>query len=176
MVRLQVQNIKNVEAALKKYGVEAVKDIGEVVKIKALTMVDTAQSLVPRNKSTLALSIKQQEITPLSYNVGTNEPYAPFMEFGTGAKVKVPVEFKSMADLARGRSKGSFKEGLESIKRWCKDKGIDIKLAYIIFVNILNNGIEAKPFMYPAFLEARRTFSKDIKQVIKELNKKFNNG
>ena len=176
MIKVNVSNTKKVLAAIEKYGDEAVQELGDVVKIKALTMVDKAQSLVPRNKSTLALSIKQEQKTPLSYDVGTKEPYAPYVEFGTGVKVKVPPEFKYLADRAKRQPKGSFKEGLKDIKRWCKAKGIDEKYAYIIFVNILNNGIRPRPFMYPAYLEGKRTFLKDIKDTIKRLNKKFNNG
>lgn len=174
MVSINVKNIKNVQQAFEKYGDEAVKEFSEITKIKALEVVNEAQILVPRNNGTLAQSIKQTEVNRLTYNVGTNEPYAPYMEFGTGARVQVPAEFQSMANKARGKGKGSFKQGLEEIKLWCLRKGIDVKAAYPIFVAILNNGLAPRPFMYPAYLKAKRTYAKDIKQALKLLNKKFN--
>lgn len=174
MVSIQVKNIKKIQDAFVKYGNEAVKEFSEITKIKALETVDTAQSLVPRNNGTLAQSIKQTEITQLTYHVGTNEPYAPYMEFGTGPRVRVPAEFQEMANRAKGNSNGSFKDGLLAIKEWCRKKGIDEKAAYPIFVAILNNGLEPRPFMYPAYLKAKSTYAKDIKQALKLLNKKYN--
>ena len=53
-------------------------------------------------------------------------------------------------DIEENKGKGNFEDGLESIKDWCRKKGIDVKLAYVIFVNILNKGIEPQPFLYPA--------------------------
>ena len=176
MIKVDVKNIKNVEKALAKYGDEAIKEFGEITKIKALAIVDDAQALVPRNKSTLALSIKQTKVDKLTYNAGTEEPYAPYMEFGTGPRVQVPSEFKDLANRAKKQPKGSFDEGLKAIKQWCKDVGIDEKAAYPIFVAILNNGLTPRPFMYPAFVKARATYSDDIEDAIKRLNKKFNNG
>jgi HK97 gp10 family phage protein len=180
MVRLEVKNIKNVENALKKYGEDAVKEFEDVVFDEATTMMKVAQ-LTAQSKKVFDIGTLVKSIivtkgdTKLSYDVGTNLDYAPYMEFGTGVKVKVPIEFTEMANKARGK-KGSFEEGLKSIKTWCHHKGIDESLAYIIFINILNNGIEPRPFMYPAFLEGRKTYKKGMKEAVKRLNKKFNDG
>ena len=174
MIKVSVKNIDKVKKAIEKYGDDAIKEIGLITKQTALEVVADAKINVAKNNGTLSQSIHITEITPLTYTAGTNLPYAPYMEFGTGAKVTIPTEFQEMANRAKSNPKGSFKEGLEQIKLWCKRKGIDEKAAYPIFVSILNNGIEPRPFMYPAYLKARKTYSKDIKQVIKELNKKYN--
>jgi len=176
VVRLQVKNIKNVEDALKKYGVEAVKEFEEVIIDEATKMAEIAKVKAPVNDGTLQNSIQWRKETNLKYNVGTNLPYAPYIEFGTGAKVQIPAEFAKMAQRAKGKGKGSFKDGLVMIKAWCRKKGIDEKFAYIIFVNLLNKGMNAQPFMYPAFLEGKRTYKKGMKEAIKRLNKDFNNG
>ena len=176
MVKISVTNIKNVEAAFKKYGDEAVLRFEEVIADEAFKMAEIAKVKAPVNDGTLQNSINWQKETSLKYNVGTNLPYAPYVEFGTGAKVQIPAEFAKMASNAKGKGKGSFKEGLQQIKAWCRKKGIDEKFAYIIFVNLLNNGMEAKPFLYPAFLEGKKTYEKQMKVAIKDLNKKFNNG
>lgn len=176
MVSIDVKNIKNVEAAFAKYGDEAVKEFTAIVGFQANTMEDTAKSLAPKNNGTLAQSIHTtKEDKGLTRNVGTKEPYAPYMEFGTGPKVVVPSEFQDMANRARGKG-GSFAEGLKQIKAWCIRKGIDVKAAYPIFAAILNNGLTPRPFMYPAYLKAKATFKDDIKDALKQLNKKFNNG
>jgi len=177
MVSINVKNIKNVEKAFAKYGDEAVDEFIKITRFQANETELTAKNLAPKNNGTLAQSIHTMESEKgLTQNVGTNEPYAPYMEFGTGSRVQVPAEFSNMANRAKDKSEGNFKQGLESIKRWCIKKGIDVKAAYPIFVAILNNGLTPRPFMYPAFVKARATFADDIKDALKRLNKKFNNG
>ena len=176
MVSINVKNIKGVEQSFAKYGKEANEEFIKITRFQADETENTAKQLAPKNNGTLAQSIHTLESDKgLTQNVGTNEPYAPYMEFGTGVQVSVPPEFKDMANRAKGKG-GSFKEGLEDIKRWCTRKGIDVKLAYIIFVSILNRGLTPRPFMYPAFVKARATFADDIKDALKRLNKQYNSG
>ena len=178
MVSVNVKNIKGVEEAFAKYGEEAVKEFREVTSFVAKETENKAKQLAPIDNGTLRQSIHQTATIGgkgLEYNVGTNLPYAPYMEFGTGGKVDVPIEFQDMANDAKGKG-GSFDEGLEEIKKWCIKKGIDVKAAYPIFVSILNKGLTPRPFMYPAFVYARKTFAKDIKKSLKDLSNKFNKG
>ena len=176
MVSINVKNIKGVEKSFAKYGEKAVEEFTKITRFQANETENTAKQLAPKNNGTLAQSIHTIESDKgLTQNVGTNEPYAPYMEFGTGVQVNIPSEFQEMASRAKGKG-GSFKEGLELIKQWCRRKGIDVKAAYVIFVSILNKGLTPRPFMYPAFVKARATFSEDIKDALKRLNKKYNNG
>jgi len=175
MVSINVKNIKGVERAFVKYGDDAVDEFGILTRFQANEAENTAKNLARKNIGTLAQSIHTIETEKgLTQNIGTKELYAPYQEFGTGIQVSVPPEFADMANRAKSQPKGSFKQGLEAIKRWCHNKGIDTKAAYPIFVSILNNGLTPRPFMYPAFVKARATFSDDIKDALKRLNKKFN--
>ena len=103
--------------------------------------------------------------------VGLN--YGVYVEFGTGKQVQVPSELRDIASKFKGR-KGSFKEGLESIKDWCRSKGIDEKAAYPIFISILEKGITPQPYLYPSFVEGRKQYLKDLKDYLKELTNKYN--
>ena len=176
MIKINVPNKKKFENALKKHGKEVEVEVAKIVKMTAQQAQATAISKAPVDNGTLRQSIKAEPITDLSWKVTAYEPYAAYQEFGTRGKVNVPIEFTELADKARRLPKGTFKGGLNSIKKWCINKGIDVKFAYIIFINILNKGLKPQPFMYPSFVEARRNFNRDLKNLFKDLAKKFNNG
>jgi len=132
MVRLEVTNIKNVEAALKKYGKDAVKEFAEVTFKEATNMAHVAKRKAPVDKSFLINSINWEKVDDLDYNVGTKIPYAPFQEFGTGGLVNIPLGWEEMAAEFKGKgirqvninphpfmypaylaSKKTFKRGME---------------------------------------------------------------
>ena len=181
MIKINTSNIKKVTKAIEKYGDDAIETIEGVVSGIAYNIQDNAKELAQAKKvwdlGGLVDSIKvEKQENNLTYRVTSYAPYSAYMEFGTGAKVQVPTEFKDIASKFRGKSKGSFQEGLNSIKIWCKHKNIDEKYAYIIFITILNEGIAPRPFMYPAFVYGRMKFNKELRDELKELSKHFNNG
>ena len=145
MVRLEVKNIKNVEAALKKYGNKAVKEFADVVFDEATKLAEVAKIKAPVDFGTLQNSINWQKVNDLDYNVGTKIPYAPFMEFGTGGLVDIPSGWEGMAEPFKGK-------GIKQVN------------------------LTPQPFMYPAYLASKKTYSKQLKLVIEKLNKDFNNG
>ena len=145
MVRLEVKNIKNVEDALKKYGNKAVKGFAEATFDEATKLTEIAKLKAPVDNGTLKNSINWEKVDDLDYNVGTKIPYAPFMEFGTGGLVNIPLGWDEMAEPFKGK-------GVRQVN------------------------LRPQPFMYPAYLESKKTYSKQLKLVIEKLNKDFNNG
>jgi HK97 gp10 family phage protein len=145
MIRLKVTGIKNVEAALKKYGEKAVEGFEEVIFDEATKMAEVAKLKAPVDDSFLRSSINWAKVNNLHYDVGTKIPYAPYQEFGTGGLVDVPRGWEKMAMEFIGK-------GIRKVN------------------------LEPQPFMYPAYLEGKKTYSKQLKLVIKDLNKDFNNG
>lgn len=145
MIRLKVTNIKRVEAALKKYGDEAIEGFEEVIFDEATKMTEVAKLEAPVDDGFLQNSINWAKVNNLHYNVGTKIPYAPFQEFGTGGLVDIPKGWEKMAEPFRGK-------GIRKVN------------------------LEPQPFMYPAYLEGKKTYSKQMKLVIRDLNKDFNNG
>jgi len=121
--------------------------------------------------------------------IGANELYAPFVEFGTGAKVQVPGEFQELASKFKGKGGGNFDEMLESIIDWVKAKGItgvysiktqrrasrrgvdegaeDRRVAFLIAMSILKKGIRPQPFLYPGYLKAKVVLIREIEQLVK---------
>ena len=95
------------------------------------------------------------------------------MEFGTGKKFNAPAEFQQMAAEFKGKKTGTFAEGLESIKAWCRAKGIDEKDAKWIFLKILGAGINPQPFLYPAYIQGKKNYLDNLNRLIKSFNKKI---
>jgi phage gpG-like protein len=104
--------------------------------------------------------------------VGNRADYAGYVEFGTGKKVSVPPEFTSIASKVKSRPSKSFAEGLQAIRDWCKRLGIDVKAAYPIFMSILRDGVRPRPFLYPAYRDAKRYMDREAQEAMRKLTKK----
>jgi len=172
MAKGSIKGIDQVIKELRKYGKDIEVQIDATTSNAAMEIERNAKDLAPKNFGQLAQSISRQKIKESNYIISTNEFYAGYMEFGTGTKVSIPAEFKDMAASFKGR-KGSYKEGLESIKQWCKHKGIDEKFAYVIFASILGAGVNPKPFMYPAWIKGKKDYLDNLKKLLSKYNKKI---
>ncbi len=118
--------------------------------------------------------------------------YAAFMEFGTrkfAAKyvATLPQDWKAYAATFRGdKTGGTFDQFVKAIMAWVRRKGIGADLtksgnvsnsassldkqqeaAYWIALNILQNGIRPKPFLYPAVKKHTPDLIKDIQNALK---------
>lgn len=162
---------------LKSLGKEGVQVIADVTHGTAQAIATQASVNAPVNYGDLHQSIREIEVDKLNWKIVANAtglaPYAAYVEFGTGTKVKVPAELKDVAERFRGGTGGSFEDGLEAIEEWCKRKGLPKEAAYPIFMSILRYGIEAQPYLYPAFVEGRTRYLKDLKEELETLTKKI---
>lgn len=160
--------------ALEKFGVEAEKGIDAIAEATANDIGADAKTNAPKNLGKLAQSVSSPaiKVSESNYKVSVTAPYAGYVEFGTGAKVRVPTEMQELASQLR-QEKGTFEEGLQSIRDWVKSKGIDEDAAYPIFISILNKGIEPQPFLFPAFLKGRKNYLRDLKMFLNDLTKKY---
>lgn len=168
MAKKTIKNIDKVLKKFKQFGKEGDKIVQKVTYGNALEIVEDAKARAPKNIGKLSQSIHDVKIDDKNYIIRVGLDYGAYVEFGTGKKVSVPKELQDQASKFKGR-KGSFKEGLQSIKDWCKSKGIDEKLAYPIFISILENGIQPQPYLYPAYIKGREQYIKDLKAEFKTL-------
>jgi len=96
--------------------------------------------------------------------VGAN--YGGYVEFGTKKKVRIPSRYAQVAaEVKAQKTPGSFKQFVDSLSEWVRKKGIitggkrgrvrkDDKyrlVAYWMAIRILQNGIPAQPYFFPAF-------------------------
>jgi hypothetical protein len=116
----------------------------------------------------------------------SNVYYAPYVEFGTGAKVKVPAELNDYANQFRGKKRGDYYDFLNAILDWVKRKGITatynvktrrrtntkadrerlLNVAQAIADSILRNGIAPRPYFFPPYLRKRKDLINRLNIVI----------
>ena len=173
MGSVTIKGLNSTIAELKAFGEKAEKLINAETQAIAFQIEADAKKLAPKNFGKLAQSISHLEVKPALYKVTVNELYGAYMEFGTGTKVSVPAEFADMAATFKGKKQGSWKEGLEAIKVWCKAKGIPEEAAYLIFAKILGAGVNPQPFLYPAWTKGRKDYQNNLERVLKSMNKKI---
>lgn len=168
-----IKGLTKVLKNLEKFGSESKKEVEEITKISSMDIVADAKAFAPKNLGKLAQSIIFTKVGEADYKVVVNSPYGAYVEFGTGAKVRVPAELQDVASQFKGKKGGSFEQGLQGIKDWCKNKGIPEIAAYPIFMSILRKGQEPQPYLYPAFVKGRKQYLKDLKELLKRLTKKY---
>lgn len=97
----------------------------------------------------------------------SNVYYAPYIEFGTGEKRKIPAELNEYAAKFIGKKRGDFKTFVKALEAWLKRKGGNPKNAFIAAINIIKNGQEARPYFFPPYLRKRKELLTRVNAVIK---------
>lgn len=173
MAKGSIKGVDQVIRELRSYGKDMEKLIDAETNDVALQIEADAKRLAPKNFGKLAQSISKEKIKESQYKISTQEMYAGYMEFGTGTKVSIPAEFKDIAATFKGNKTGTYQQGLESIKLWCKAKGIDEKYAWVIFATILGAGVNPQPFLYPAWIKGKKDYLDNLKKLLSKYNKKI---
>ena len=179
MGSVMIKGLSSTISELRKFGEKAEKLINAETQSTAFNIEEDAKKRAPKNFGKLAQSIStSQPISDknksiISRVITVNELYGVYLEFGTGTKVSVPAEFADMASSFKGKKQGTFKQGLEAIKVWCKAKGIPEEAAYPIFAKILGAGINPQPFLYPAWVKGKKDYQNNLERLLKSLNKKI---
>lgn len=116
----------------------------------------------------------------------SNVYYAPYIEFGTRSKVKVPAELNDYASQFKGKKRGDYYDFLNAILDWVKRKGITatysvksrrrtntkadkerlLNVAQAIADSILRNGIAPRPYFFPPYLRKRKDLINRLNVVI----------
>ena len=167
---MKVKGLGLVLKQLKQLNTDTKNGVVRALEATGLEALDKIDSFTPVDNGKLrqgsGQSVNKDRLTLTLFN---NVPYAPYVEFGTGARVDVPAELQDVAIQFKGGKGGSFDDLLANIKLWCKRKGIDEKLAYIIAVSIIKKGLHPQPFLYPAYQFGQRKFIQLISNLIKSV-------
>lgn len=120
--------------------------------------------------------LSHQAVTDIGdrrHEVRNSAKWAPFVEWGTGRQVQVPAEWAEYARQYKGPYPGTWGEFEQNIKAWMKRHGIPEKtekghdLVYLIMVKILERGLPARPFLYPAYVKNKIKLIEDLKKLFK---------
>lgn len=181
MGSVTIKGLSYTISELRKFGEKAEKLINAETQSTAFNIEEDAKKRAPKNFGKLAQSIStSQPISDknksiISRVITVNELYGAYMEFGTGKKFKPhpDPEWNNIAKSFKGKKPGTFEQGLEAIKVWCKSKGIPEEDAKWIFLKILGAGINPRPFLYPAYIKGKKDYQNNLEGLLKSLNKKI---
>ena len=175
MGSVTIKGLSSTISELRKFGEKAEKLINAETQSTAFNIEEDAKKRAPKNFGKLAQSISHLKVKPALYKVTVNELYGAYMEFGTGKKFKPhpDPEWNNIAKSFKGKKSGTFEQGLEAIKVWCKSKGIPEEDAKWIFLKILGAGINPRPFLYPAYIKGKKDYQNNLERLLKSLNKKI---
>lgn len=168
---MAVRGVNKVIADIKQFGAEAERKIAAETEAIAMQIEMDAKRLAPVNFGKLQQSISRKKINPTNYKVTVNEFYGAYVEFGTGKQFKPHAEWNDIASQFKGPTGRSFADGVESIEIWLRAKGGDPKDAKWVLLNILMNGVQAQPFLYPAFVKGRNDYKTNLEKLLKRLKR-----
>lgn len=171
---MKVTGVDKLLKQFDQFGKEGEKHAAAEVEDAARNISTIAKKLAPANFGKLRQGIDPEKVNKLRWEVVSNAPYSGYMEFGTGQHVQVPAEMQDLANAIRGQKGGNFDDALDSIRDWCRAKGIDERAAYPILMSILKEGLRPRPFLYPAWKQGSATFVKNLQNTFNALSKKFN--
>ena len=185
-------NIAEVHNNIKDAKDKAIEIVRDELSGFGLNVVEDAKRFAPvdegvlRNNINFAFPVSDKGFR---VDITVNVPYAAYIEFGTkkyaAAEVaKLPPEWKTFAAQFKGRAgSGSFDEFVQNIMEWVQRKGIGAlktksgnnsksadsldamqQAAYWIALNIIQNGIHAHPYLYPAFKKNKDEFIANLKK------------
>ena len=159
---LDISGIKEIENAIKKIDEKATKGLSAELDSSSKTIAKVAKRNAPGNIGRLRGSITFDVGNQLFKSVFSTVEYAPYVEFGTRGKVRVPTGYEAFA--AQFKSSGNKGKDLwKAIEFWVKRKGINPKLTFVIFRSIMRNGIPPQPFMIPAYEKEKPELLKRLK-------------
>lgn len=170
--KLKITGQKELFKKLAQFGDEAERRIDIDTKNTAETIAEEAKQKAPVNFGKLKQSINVKKEENLFYTVNVNAKYGAYVEFGTGIKVSVPAEFQDIASAFQNERGGGFDEMLESIKEWCRKKGIPEDRAYIIAMNLIKEGQNPQPYLYPAYVRGKPLYKRMLENTLETLTKK----
>lgn len=169
---LKLDGVEKVLAALKDVQNEVVTKVDAELQASANKIATRAKRKAPSNFAQLRNSIGSEKESNLRYTIYATAYHAPYIEFGTGPKTKVPDELTEVATAVKARAKkGNFEDFIEAIYVWGRKKKIIKKGDKFHATNIARkiylNGIEPNAFMWPSFLEVKPKLISRLQTLLK---------
>lgn len=163
---LDISGIKQVEDAIKRIDKNATAGLSKELADASTNIQKMAKRNAPGNLGKLRQSIFVDVGNQLFKSVFSTVEYAPYVEFGTRGKTRIPAGFEQFAAQYKSSGQGA-KGAWKAIEFWVKRKGIDPKLTFVIFRAIMRNGIAPQPFMIPAYEKEKPALLKRLKDLFK---------
>lgn len=159
-----------IESASKAIQYEIAAELqASAMEFEALAKRSAAQN--GGDRGTLQQSIGYRKINTNTYEVFVGTFYAPFVEFGTKSKARIPSGLEDVAVQFKGIKGTGALSLIEAIKGWVVRKKIATKekadgVAFLIARSIYRNGISPKPFFYKHVAPVRTNLLSRINAIL----------
>lgn len=166
---ITLKGFKEYESRLKNGGKQLRQLADLEASASAQNIARGARTKARVNDGTLRASINPDKVKIGVYEVKASADYAAYIEFGTKSKVKVPADLQNYAKQFQGKGTGTAEQAKAFIYEWCRKKNIPEERWFFIYILIMTNGIEARPFLFPSVEEERPKFFERIRQALADL-------
>lgn len=187
MLKVDVSGLSGFQKKLAIAQNRVIRLVDAELKAAAMDFEQMAKAAATDNggdRGTLARSIRHNKVSELKYNVTAATYYAPFIEFGTKSKAKIPADLQDVAAQFKGQKGTGALSLIEAIRAWVKRKKIgatyNIKtrrknrqsaneldtIAFLIARSIYKNGISPRPFFYKNVAPVRQKLTERLNQVL----------
>ena len=186
---LNISGIPELQNAINRINTNATTVLIKELDASALTIQKNAKRMAPGNFGKLRQSINIDLGNDLFKSVFSTVGYAPYVEFGTKGKVfkikgggQVASEYHAFAAQYKGKGTGDYYDFLQAILLWVKRKKLAqktnavtgrkstkkadlMKTAESVAWYILKNGVNAQPFMMPAYEQEKPKLLNRLKRL-----------
>jgi hypothetical protein len=145
--RIDLKGFKEFKTKLKTLPSQVRREIGFEVLDAAQHWEQRAKRDVPKDQGRLAGTIHSAKVKEMESEVTANAEHAPYMEWGTKKKVKVPADIADYAAQFRGGGSGGG-NAKEHIYAWMRRVGIPAERQWFVFISIIVNGVTPHPFFF----------------------------
>jgi len=105
-ISVSIAGVEGIQKALANYDKFLTKELSNEINASALKIQSDAKKLAPVDMGLLRNSIVLEgQSGSLTYSVAALMRYAPYVEFGTGGKVSIPVGYAEYAAQFKGNRK-----------------------------------------------------------------------
>ena len=177
-ITIDIKGMSETLSKFDKYGKKVQTEIKDEVGASALKIYSDAKKNAPVNLGTLRNTIFIESVSPAAnkfmFTIGARAKYAPYIEFGTGGKVRIPAGYETYASQFKTKTGGTFKEMVLALMEWGLKKGYiesgkgAKQHAYFMALKMLKNGLRPRAFLIPAFEQERPKLKLRIEKTIKD--------
>lgn len=161
--RIKLQGFREFENKLKRLPKEVRGEITEEIKDAGRKWEQGAKRDAPRDQGRLAQSITSSS-KELQTEVFAGVDYAPYVEWGTKTKARVPSDISAYAAQFRGGKGGG--DAKKMIYAWMNRVGVPKERQWIVFISIIVNGIKPHPFFFIQRPKVEADMIKNIKVIL----------
>jgi hypothetical protein len=168
--KLDLEGYEKTINELRKLDNKISQDVDDEIGKSLRNMEKTMKTLAPVNDGHLKSNIQVVQNGLLEWEIGCYVPYAAYMEFGTKKKYDPVTGYEKLAEAAKGKGTGNYREFLKSLERWVEKK-ISKKnakgIAFAIARKIIVDGVKGNHFFTRGIEAHRGQMIKNIKYSLK---------